>query len=271
MVGLSAQAPALQDLGGELCPQACTSKSPFILWDLICRSGSPMCVLQDLKGGLGTGLEAERYQTGMIWTQFPKENTLKPLSPSAGTKCSQHLAASIWSGSCQEGYVYLYRDPSCLQGGSSYQLFSPPQLLLRFCASLILGCNMVQVSLAFSYSCAALVLNRNAGEKHWMLILKPWQNEWDRLSEEGLVCHTWAADLSHHQQRQRGWSCAGVWSSSLARQNCHCWGFIFQNNWTCMIPAQGVSMLDDFIKSGEDRSSASARASKEVSGAFVEA
>lgn len=38
-----------------------------------------------------------------------------------------------------------------------------------------------------------------------------------------------------------------------------------------MIPAQGISMLDDFIKSGEDRSSISARASKEVSGAFVEA
>jgi len=38
-----------------------------------------------------------------------------------------------------------------------------------------------------------------------------------------------------------------------------------------MIPVQGLSTLDDFIKPGEDSSSVSARALKKVNAVFVEA
>lgn len=52
MVRLSAQALALGSFGGKPCPQACTSKSPFILWDTISKLGCP-CACYRIQGWKG--------------------------------------------------------------------------------------------------------------------------------------------------------------------------------------------------------------------------
>lgn len=116
---LSAWAPTLGSFGGKLCPRACTSKSPFVLWDLISKSEWPWacCRTQGWKGPANAEIPNRDDMNSV--PSNPHHLRLEPSAP----RTSQHqrrLRVPALRSQLPSGRWLLP------------VLLSPPQLLLYF-------------------------------------------------------------------------------------------------------------------------------------------